>query len=164
MLPQEHIRDTLIHKKYVLEASLRIINYLYSVERDEDALQLARKCARHDDSKLESDEMKEFLQLPSESVNMKKADAPLTSAVSSLIEKHWKHNRHHPEFFDDYHEMTELDIMEMVCDWYARSQQFQTDFRTFVLKRQEIRFKFDEDFFAQVWFYCDIIDKGEIAC
>lgn len=161
MLPQEHVTDTLIHKKYVLEASLRIINYLYKMGQDEDALQFARKCARHDDSKLESDEMKEFLQLPSENINMKKADAQLTSAVSLLIEKHWKHNRHHPEFFDDYHEMTDLDIMEMVCDWYARSRQYQTDFKEFVKTRQQIRFKFDDAFFQKVWLYCNIISEGE---
>lgn len=37
-----------------------------------------------------------------------------------LIETHWKNNRHHPEYFKDISNMEELDIIEMVCDWYAR--------------------------------------------
>ena len=161
MLPPEHVTDTMIHKKYVLEASLRIINYLYTEGRDEDALQFARKCARHDDSKLESDEMREFLQLPSGHSNLKDAALKMEPNISALIEKHWKHNRHHPEFFDDYHEMTELDVMEMVCDWYSRSIQYNTNFKEFVVTRQENRFQFDDEFFAQVWKYCEIIDKGD---
>jgi hypothetical protein len=51
--------------------------------------------------------------------------------------------------------------MEMVCDWYSRSMQYQTNFKEFVITRQENRFQFDEDFFAQVWKYCEIIDKGD---
>lgn len=162
MLAREHVSDTLIHKKYVIESGLILINYLFDNERDEEALQLSRRCARHDDSKFESDEMREFLQLPKEGENMRNARAPLSPTTQSLIQRHWKHNRHHPEFYVDYHEMTEVDIMEMVCDWYARSMQYGTNFKEFVLTRQEMRFKFDEDFFAVVWKYCEIIDQRSV--
>ena len=158
MLPHEHISDTLLHKQFVITAGMKLIQYLHDNERDKDALQLARRCARHDNSKFESEEMHGFLQLPKEGENMKNANAAMPESVQNFVKMHWKHNRHHPEFFADYHEMEELDIMEMVCDWYARSLQFGTNFKDFIKTRQANRFKFDEDFFAVVWKYCEIID------
>lgn len=158
MLPNEHISDTLLHKQLVIKAGMNLIQYLYENGRNEDALQLARRCARHDNSKFESEEMKGFLRLPKEGETMKNANATMPETVQKFIKMHWKHNRHHPEFFTDYHEMEELDIMEMVCDWYARSLQFGTNFKEFVKTRQANRFHFDEDFFNVVWKYCEIID------
>lgn len=161
MLPQEHIKDTLVHKKYVLEAGQILIDYLFEQNRNDDAIALAYRCARHDESKLGNEEMQEFLKLPKEGLNMKFADMPLADNISNLIRVHWANNRHHPEFFHDYHNMSEMDIMEMVCDWYARSLQYGTNFKEFVQTRQKMRFKFDKDFFETVWKYCLIIDKGE---
>lgn len=161
MLPQEHIRDTLLHKKFVMEAGLKLIENLFEENRIDEALALAQRCVYHDESKLGPDEMKEFLQLPKDGANMKFADMPLTENISNLIKTHWSNNRHHPEYFSDYHEMTEIDIMEMVVDWYARSQQYQTNFKEFIQTRQKMRFQFDDNFFARVWRYCILIDKGE---
>ena len=31
-------------------------------------------------------------------------------------------------YFENIEDMNELDIIEMVCDWYARSMQYKTDF------------------------------------
>ena len=159
MTDKELIADTILHKKIVLEVGQKMVDYLFNNNRPEDALQLARRCARHDNSKFESDEMKALLQIPKDLNNMKDADTPIPDQMKKFVEMHWKHNRHHPEFFEDYHDMTELDIIEMVIDWYARSLQFKTDFKDFVIKRQNNRFHFDDDFFAIIWSYCLIIDK-----
>ena len=59
----EHIIDTLLHKQYVLESSTILIKYLYENNRPEDALNLAKKCARHDNSKFEGEEIAEFIKL-----------------------------------------------------------------------------------------------------
>lgn len=162
MTENELLIDTLTHKKYVLSAGMKMIEYLYSEGRNAEALQIARRCARHDDSKLESDEMQAFLQLPKEGNNMKDANAAMPEQVKKFVAMHWKHNKHHPEFFDDYHDMSEIDIMEMVIDWYARSQQFGTDFLNFVSTRQANRFHFDKEIFNKVWQYCLIMDKKEL--
>lgn len=37
---------------------------------------------------------------------------------------HITHNRHHPEWHPDPDEMTNIDLIEMVCDWTAMSQEF----------------------------------------
>ena len=59
---------------------------------------------------------------------------------------HITHNRHHPEWHPDPDEMTKVDLIEMVSDWKAMSQEFNEKspmgFADKVLGR---RFKFSED-------------------
>jgi hypothetical protein len=44
--------------------------------------------------------------------------------VRAAIKHHVTTNRHHPEFHDDPNDMTDVDLIEMVCDWTAMSQEF----------------------------------------
>ena len=36
-------------------------------------------------------------------------------------------NRHHPEFHADPNDMSDVDLIEMVCDWTAMAQEFSQD-------------------------------------
>ena len=45
-------------------------------------------------------------------------------AVMAAIDHHFTHNRHHVEYHTDPNDMTEIDLIEMVCDWTAMSQEF----------------------------------------
>jgi hypothetical protein len=47
--------------------------------------------------------------------------------VRSAIDHHMTTNRHHPDFHSDPNDMTDVDIIEMVCDWTAMSQEFGQD-------------------------------------
>ena len=47
--------------------------------------------------------------------------------VAQAIEHHLKSNRHHPEFHADPNDMTDVDLIEMVCDWTAMAQEFDQD-------------------------------------
>lgn len=47
--------------------------------------------------------------------------------VRRAIRHHVTSNRHHPEFHADPNDMTEVDLIEMVCDWTAMSQEFGQD-------------------------------------
>lgn len=47
--------------------------------------------------------------------------------VRSAIDHHMTTNRHHPDFHDDPNDMTNVDLIEMVCDWTAMSQEFEQD-------------------------------------
>ena len=168
MTERDHIIDTLIHKQYVLESGTIIIEYLYANGREKEGLEFAKRCSCHDDSKFEQEEMRGFTQLSAERTGMKDSSTVMSEQVKRVVAVHWKNNRHHPEHFSDYHNMTEMDIMEMVCDWYSRSKQFGTDFLAFVQERQKNRFQFDDEFFSKVWFYCKVIsandykDDGEV--
>lgn len=160
MTEKEHIIDTILHKKYMLESGLILIQYLYNNNRSQDALDLAKRCARHDNSKLEGEEISQFIKLDKNKSSMIDSSILLSDDTKKIIAIHWKNNKHHPEHFKSYEDMSEIDIMEMVCDWYARSKQFQTDFLNFVKTRQENRFRFNEDFFEKVYNYCKIIDNN----
>lgn len=45
------------------------------------------------------------------------------------ISQHVRTNSHHPEFHGGIQNMPPLDVAEMVCDCYARSQEFGSDLR-----------------------------------
>ncbi len=47
--------------------------------------------------------------------------------VRSAISHHVSVNRHHPEFHAHPNEMTDVDLIEMVSDWTAMSQEFGQD-------------------------------------
>ena len=157
---QEHINDTLLHKQLLINSCLKMINYLYSCGREDDALALARRCSSHDHSKLDEEEIKCFTQLPKEGHN-KKPNGILTEEQKKLIETHWSKNKHHPEYFNDYHEMGEVDILEMVCDWSARSDQFCNvkSLVQFLDETQKKRFGFDDEFYSKIHDYCEILDN-----
>ena len=47
--------------------------------------------------------------------------------VRDAIEHHVTSNRHHYQFHANPNDMTEVDLIEMVCDWAAMSQEFGQD-------------------------------------
>ena len=47
--------------------------------------------------------------------------------VRAAITHHVTTNRHHPDFHPDPNDMTDVDVIEMVCDWTAMSQEFGQD-------------------------------------
>lgn len=154
---QKHVNDTLVHKRFFIDSCLKMLDFLYKDRRFEEALELAQRCSTHDHSKLIMDEVLYFIKLQSTSENGI-PNGVLTEEQRLLIELHWKSNRHHPEHFSDYHEMTDVDIMEMVVDWKARSCQFKTDFMKFVNTIPQDRFGFDEEFFEKVLSYCKVLN------
>lgn len=47
--------------------------------------------------------------------------------VKRAIRHHVSSNRHHPEFHADPNDMSEVDLIEMVCDWTAMAQEFREE-------------------------------------
>lgn len=47
--------------------------------------------------------------------------------VKQAIKHHLTTNRHHPEFHANPDDMSEVDLIEMVCDWTAMAQEFDQD-------------------------------------
>jgi hypothetical protein len=48
------------------------------------------------------------------------------------IDVHQSGNDHHPEYWGGLEEMPRIAIAEMVCDWYARAQEFGTSLREWI--------------------------------
>ena len=51
----------------------------------------------------------------------------MEARVRAAIVHHTTTNRHHPDFHSDPNDMTDVDLIEMVCDWTAMSQEFGQD-------------------------------------
>lgn len=151
-----HLEDTITHKQFILSSGLIMIRYLFDNERISDALDLAKRISVHDHSKLASDEIDHFIQMPIKKKG-RKPNGRLTEDQRKLLKIHWSKNRHHPEFHEDYTQMTEIDVLEMVCDWHARSTQFESNLMEFVEDVVKERFKFDDEFYKKVYDYCMIL-------
>lgn len=48
----------------------------------------------------------------------------MAERVQRAIRHHVRSNRHHPEFHADPNDMSDVDVIEMVCDWAAMAQEF----------------------------------------
>lgn len=51
----------------------------------------------------------------------------MAEKVERAIHHHVTTNRHHPEFHAEPNEMSDVDLIEMVCDWTAMAQEFGQD-------------------------------------
>lgn len=95
-----------------------------------DALQ--QRAAVHDQSKFEPAERVPYIWL-TEAHRCRQNGEPfhypdgMQERVRAAIDHHVTTNRHHPEFHPDPNEMTPVDLIEMVCDWTAMSQEFGQD-------------------------------------
>jgi hypothetical protein len=98
-------------------------------DRREELLERARV---HDASKFADEERIPYVWL-TEYHRCRRSGQPfeyppgVAEKVKQAIRHHLTSNRHHPEFHADPNDMSEVDLMEMVCDWTAMSQEFDQD-------------------------------------
>ena len=78
----------------------------------------------------------------------------LSDKQRKAIMLHWKRNSHHPEYYDNPNDMSELDLLEMACDCHARSKQYGTSLLEYIDIQQNIRFNFDREHFRKLRSYC----------
>lgn len=156
---QEMAEDTTVHKKLVMDNCLLMFNYLTEHDKLQLGIDILKRGAVHDNSKYNADEFKSLASILDSKKCFTDADSMLSEREIKAIEQHWKKNRHHPEYFEDKSEMTELDMIEMVCDWFARSIQYGTDFLPFVKERQKNRFKFKKSQFEIIFNYCKLLEE-----
>jgi len=151
------IEETFTHKYLVMQSCLKMSKYLHSVGKDDLAIGICRRAVLHDNSKLDDNELGAFSKLDSKKAALKDPNICPDEKTKNIIEIHWHKNRHHPEFFTEIGDMAEIDILEMCCDWHARSIQYGTDLIEFAKIRQENRFHFSEEQFEKILNYCKIL-------
>lgn len=151
-------QDTFIHKSYVEKIAEKFAEYLIDTGNDSDAEKLLQRSKVHDNSKiLNKDEFRALTRIIDDKKALKDANKSLGSYKQDAIELHWKNNDHHPEYYSNVCEMTRAAKLEMVCDWCARSLQYNTDLIEFLEIRQKDRFMFPESFYNEVMQYCKIV-------
>lgn len=143
-----------------MDACHTMAKWLFSLGRDDEAFRLLQRAQVHDNSKFKSEEIACMSQIIGTNNGMTNPKYVMQDADKKLIETHWKNNRHHPEHFNSLSEMSELDIIEMVCDWFARQAQYKTNFMEFVLTRQDNRFHFPDDIFKKILDYCEVLNSS----
>ena len=111
------VLNTMVHHRVLVQAALQRIVH-----------DLERRSLVHDVSKFEEEEFEGFAR-----INRVARDHPYGSAEyraalkqeKPTIQRHYHGNRHHPEYWDaPEHNMGTtmmglLDLVEMVCDWWA---------------------------------------------
>lgn len=147
--------DIIIHKTHIIQTCGKLAKYLFNNNREDEALQLMERAFSHDMSKLSNDE---FYGM-SKYINDLGNNNNNSQEKQEVINTHINNNKHHPEYWDDSFQMTELDIMELACDWFSRSKQFNSDPIEFLYSKQKDRFNFPEDIFDKIEEYLEILQK-----
>jgi hypothetical protein len=94
--------------------------------------ELYERSREHDASKFEREERVPYIWL-TEFHRCRHCGLPflypdgMEERVRAAVNHHVTTNRHHPEFHSDVNKMTDVDLIEMVCDWTAMSQEFEQD-------------------------------------
>ena len=151
--------DTITHKKLVMDNCYLMFKYLADNDQLSLGVELLKRGTVHDNSKFNNGEFENLAKILKSRECFINAEAQLSPEEKKAIEAHWKRNKHHPEYYEDSSEMSELDMIEMVCDWFARSLQYGTKFIPFVRERQRNRFHFEENQFKFILKYCKLMEK-----
>lgn len=129
--------------------------------------ELRDRAAVHDDSKFGEAEREPYIWL-TEYHRCRRNDEPfqypdgMEDRVRQAIQHHVTTNRHHPDCHDDPNDMTNVDLIEMVCDWTAMSQEFNQDggsARGWADKTIGKRVQFNDDRRAFVYDTIDLLDS-----
>ena len=128
------------------------------------AEELRLRALEHDSSKFGSDELIPYVWLNEYHCCRRSGVAfeypeGMEEQVKLAIRHHVTSNRHHSEYHSDPNDMTPVDLIEMVCDWTAMSQEFGQDGGS-ARGRAELmighRFQFNEE---QARFIYDVISE-----
>ena len=86
----------------------------------------------------------------------------MAERVAAAIKHHQTHNRHHPEYYADPNDMSDMDLIEMVCDWMAMSMEYEPDVasaRPWADKVIGTKLHFNPDKRRFVYSIIDLLDK-----
>lgn len=109
------------------------IEIIQKVFNDVIIPELEKRAEEHDQSKLTSPEKETYDEYIPLLKDTKFGTPEYNKLRDEMAKKGTKHhfdvNRHHPEHFKHgIKDMTLIDVLEMVCDWYAASQCSDTGF------------------------------------
>lgn len=153
----KQLDDTVVHKHFVMDSAQKMARFFLNDNNFKMASDIMNRAYIHDNSKFLNEEFDALAKISNDMSCMQDAKQSLSKLKEEAIKIHWKNNKHHPEYWKNYNDMSDLDIIEMVCDWHSRSTQYKTDLLEFVKARQDDRFKFPEKMFEKILFYCNIL-------
>lgn len=156
---EDILKQTLEHIRRVEHNCEKIAIYFMRKGNLGFALQLISNGRMHDVSKLG---FYEFNQLS----NWKNEPTPEENLLQqNALNIHRNSNPHHPEYWksNGIHDMPDLYIAEMVCDWFARAEEFGTDVNDWIKKKgtKTYNFKMSDRVGKKIKEYLSILTKNK---
>jgi hypothetical protein len=134
MTVEEHLDNLVRHIELVRDAGLLLGKRLMRQGEEEFGRLLIARVFVHDATKFYGVEWK-YLHVGK--------DVP-QDKLELAITQHRETNDHHPEYWGGVHRMPDIAVAEMVCDWYARAQEFGTGLRDWIGGQAMDRFQLDK--------------------
>jgi hypothetical protein len=149
-----HLRTVIRHIKLVQDATQLLGERLIDQGELKLGRQLIAKGLCHDQSKFTGIEWKALVRVEDGSDEISK------TMLVEAWEQHVSTNDHHPEFWKNgINDMPQICIAEMVCDWFARSQEMGTDLRAWI--KETASAKYDMSLkgraYKQVKYFVDML-------
>ena len=155
LTPEQHLDNLVRHIELVRNACLLLGRRLMAQGRKEFGRILIARGFVHDASKFFGIEW-EYLHAG--------RDVP-KEQLELAIKQHTRTNPHHPEYWGGFENMPEITVAEMVCDWYARSQEFGTGLREWItnVAIERYRINRETESFRQVEKFLDLLLEDHFA-
>lgn len=155
-MEQHFIKRTNHHIDLVKKNLLYFINNWYYPHG------LRERASRHDKSKFEESERIGYIYRTWQSycvLNNIEFSYP-EEIVKEAINHHLKNNSHHPEFYSCPDDMTEMDMIEMVCDWTAMSEEFgEVSAKSFADKVLGTKYLFHNENIKKIYGYISLLES-----
>lgn len=132
---EEHLDNVIRHINLVREACTLLGQRLIQRGEVEFGRLLIAKGFEHDVSKFYGIEW-DFLHTGPDTDKTK---------MELAVQQHVRTNQHHPEYWGGVDKMPPIALAELICDWYARSQEFGTSLRDWIVKTGVPKFNIDVD-------------------
>lgn len=153
----KHFEELCIHKKLLIDSCYKLAVHFLKEDNEEFALMLMKRAFIHDISKLSKFEFHAADAFDSFKKHSKNRNYVFSDNEKIFLQEHWKNNKHHPEYWEDVNDMEDIDIAEMVCDWHARSVEFNDDLLVYINHRQDTRFAFPKHIYDKIINYATIL-------
>lgn len=138
---EKHLDNLLRHKELVKDAAILLGKRLMETGKSELGRQVIIRGYTHDMSKFLGVEW-EYLHAGN--------DVP-KDELSRAIRQHQCFNSHHPEYWGGMEFMDQVSVGELVCDWYARAQEFGTSLREWIKGQANGRFHIEACSQQKIW-------------
>ena len=141
------------HLAYVKEGLKKVSN------------ELDHRALVHDLSKFKDDEFMGYIAVKQACSNTeygspehKEVMRSIKDVADPAMANHFSRNSHHPEYHKNIEDMSFLDIIEMVCDWYAAAKTYNNGNLQNSVKIGKEKFNFTDN---QLWLIDQVVELLE---
>lgn len=144
---EEHIDNLVRHIRMVQDNCVLLGKKLIDLNRSTFGRNLIALGFQHDVSKFHGIEwsyLHQGKEVPEE-------------RLKEAIAQHQETNPHHCEHWGGLDECPDIYLAEMVCDWFARSQEFGTCLRDWILESAVPKYSISEEDLKRIMYFVDLL-------